>query len=403
MPTGNRPGASSPEEPCVSNPAEPDLLRTPLYALHARLGAKMVPFAGYAMPVQYPSGVMAEHRCTRESAGLFDVSHMGQVRIGGPDAAAALESLIPIDVQGLALGRQRYGFFTDAGGGILDDLMLTCRPRPDGEGSEFFMVVNAACKEHDLAWLRERIGLRCTIEELPDQGLIALQGPRAVPALALLLPGVASMRFMDAAWFTLPAAIGSGRVFVSRSGYTGEDGVEISVDAGDTEALAVALLALPGVAPAGLGARDSLRLEAGLCLYGHDMDATTTPIEASLQWAIQKVRRTGGARAGGFPGAEIILGQIDDAARLARRRIGLRGEDRVPVREGAELVDAEGRNVGRVTSGSLTPSANAPVAMGYVAAPCAIKGTMVFALVRGRQVPMRIVDMPFVPHGYKRD
>ncbi len=402
MPTGNRPGASSPEEPCVSNPAETDLLHTPLYALHARLGAKMVPFAGYAMPVQYPTGVMAEHKLTRESAGLFDVSHMGQVRIGGADAAAALESLIPIDVQGLAIGRQRYGFFTDAAGGILDDLMVTHRPRPDGQGSEYFMVVNAACKVHDLAWLRECIGLRCTIEEVEGQGLIALQGPGAVQALAALLPGVDAMRFMDAAWFTLPAEVGAGQVFVSRSGYTGEDGVEISVDAADAEALALALLALPGVAPVGLGARDSLRLEAGLCLYGHDMDSGTTPVEASLQWAIQKVRRSGGARAGGFPGADVILAQLDDPAGVKRRRVGLRGEDRVPVREGAELVDAEGRALGRVTSGSLTPTANAPVAMGYVAAHAAATGTQVFALVRGRQVPMRVVDMPFVPHGYKR-
>jgi aminomethyltransferase len=372
----------------VSVPAESELLHTCLYPLHLRLGAKMVPFAGYAMPVQYPAGVMAEHRHARAGAALFDVSHMGQVRISGLDAAAALESLIPIDVLGLAIGRQRYGYFTNDAGGLLDDLMLTHRPTADGRGSEYFLVINAAG--------------RCAIEESPGQGLLALQGPRAAAALQALLPGVEALRFMDAAWFTLPAPLGAAQVFVSRSGYTGEDGFEISVGVAAAPALADALLQQPDVQPAGLGARDSLRLEAGLCLYGHDMDAATTPVEAALQWAMQKVRRSGGARAGGFPGAAVVLAQLDDPARVARRRVGLLAQERVPVREGAELVAADGRTVGRVSSGSLTPSANAPIAMGYVESALAAPGSEVFALVRGRRVPLRVVAMPFVPHGYAR-
>lgn len=387
----------------VSVPAESVLLQTPLFMVHQLLGAKMVPFAGYAMPVQYPSGIMAEHRHTRAAASLFDVSHMGQICITGPDAAAALESLIPIDVAGLALGRQRYGYFTDDVGGILDDLMLAHRPRADGHGSEYFLIVNAACKTQDLAWMRERIGTRCSIEAMPDQALLALQGPAAVAALQTLLPDVDKLRFMDAAWFALPPAIGRHPIFVSRSGYTGEDGVEISVHPWDAEPLARALLELPGVLPAGLGARDSLRLEAGLCLYGHDMDTHTTPVEASLQWAMQKVRRSAGGRAGGFPGAEKILAQLDDPARVARKRVGLVAEDRVPVREGAELVDAAGRVIGRVTSGSLTPTANVPIAMAYVETVASVLGTRVFAMVRGKQVPMRVSLMPFVPQRYVRD
>ena len=392
----------TPLEPPVSTSTESGLLQTPLFLMHQALGAKMVPFAGYAMPVQYPEGIVAEHRQTRGSAGLFDVSHMGQVRITGPEAAAALESLIPIDVQGLPLGRQRYGYFTDDDGGVLDDLMLTHRTRADGQGSEYFLIVNAACKTQDLAWMRERIGARCQIEPLPHQALMALQGPQAVKALQSLLPDVAKLRFMDAAWFALPPAIGKHPVFVSRSGYTGEDGVEISVHQSDAERLATALLALPQVKPAGLGARDSLRLEAGLCLYGHDMDARTTPVEASLQWAMQKVRRTGRARAGGFPGAAHILAQIDDPSRVARRRVGLVADERVPVREGAELQDSNGRAIGHVTSGSLTPTAGRPIAMGYVQSSAAEIGATIFAMVRGRQIPMHVTSMPFVSHRYLR-
>ncbi len=378
------------------------LLRTPLYELHLELGAKMVAFAGYSMPVQYPSGVMAEHRATRATAGLFDVSHMGQVRIGGADAAAALESLIPIDVAGLPPGRQRYGYFTDEAGGLLDDLMLAHRARPGDDGAEYFMVVNSACKVQDLAWMRERIGARCTLVELPAQALLALQGPQAEDALASLLPEVRAMRFMDVAWHRLPDALGGGRVFVSRSGYTGEDGFEISVDGDAAPALARALLACDGVVPVGLGARDSLRLEAGLCLYGHDMDRDTTPVEAALQWAMQKVRRSGGARAGGFPGAARVLAQLDAPESVTRRRVGLRALERVPVREGAELVGDDGTVLGRVTSGSLTPTADAPVAMGYVSAALAASGSRLWALVRGRRVAIEVVDMPFVAHRYKR-
>ncbi len=381
-----------------------DLQRTPLHDLHLSLGARMVPFAGYSMPLQYARGIVAEHRHTRESASLFDVSHMGQVCVRGEQAAAALESLVPVDLQGLALGRQRYGFLLDAGGGILDDLMLTHRPSrgaPDA-GSELFVVVNAARKQHDLDWLRGHLGARCEIEALPRHALLALQGPAAAQALQSLMPGVARLRFMDAAWVELPPSVGDAEVFVSRSGYTGEDGFEISVAAEHAQALAQALLKLPGVAPAGLGARDTLRLEAGLCLYGHDMDTTTTPVQARLQWAIQKVRRSGGARAGGFPGADIVLGQLDDPSRAGRVRVGLRGLQRAPVREGAVLRDAQDREVGRVTSGALTPTADAAIAMAYVDMACAAPGTELVALVRDKRLPMQVVDMPFVPHRYAR-
>ena len=381
-----------------------DLQQTPLHELHLSLGARMVPFAGYSMPLQYDRGIVAEHRHTRESASLFDVSHMGQVRVRGDQAAAALESLVPVDLQGLARGRQRYGFLLDAGGGILDDLMLTHRARsgaPDA-GSEFFVVVNAARKQHDLDWLRGHLAARCEIEALPRHALLALQGPGAARALQSLMPAVAQLRFMDAAWVVLAPSVGDAEVFVSRSGYTGEDGFEISVAAEHAQALAGALLKLPGVAPAGLGARDTLRLEAGLCLYGHDMDTTTTPVQARLQWAIQKVRRSGGARAGGFPGADTVLRQLDDPSGVGRVRVGLRGLQRAPVREGAVLRDAQDREIGRVTSGALTPTADAAIAMAYVDTACAAPGTELVALVRDKRLPMQVVDMPFVAHRYAR-
>ena len=381
-----------------------DLQQTPLHELHLSLGARMVPFAGYSMPLQYSRGIVAEHRHTRESASLFDVSHMGQVRVRGEQAAAALESLVPVDLQGLARGRQRYGFLLDAGGGILDDLMLTHRARsgaPDAAG-EFFVVVNAARKQHDLDWLRGHLAARCEIEALPRHALLALQGPAAAQALQSLMPAVARLRFMDAAWVVLPPSVGDAEVFISRSGYTGEDGFEISVAAEHAQALAGALLKLPGVAPAGLGARDTLRLEAGLCLYGHDMDTTTTPVQARLQWAIQKVRRSGGARAGGFPGADAVLRQLDDPSSVGRVRVGLRGLQRAPVREGAALRDAQDREVGRVTSGALTPTADAAIAMAYVDTACAAPGTELVALVRDKRLPMQVVDMPFVAHRYAR-
>ncbi len=381
-----------------------DLQQTPLHELHLSLGARMVPFAGYSMPLQYSRGIVAEHRHTRESASLFDVSHMGQVRVRGEQAAAALESLVPVDLQGLARGRQRYGFLLDAGGGILDDLMLTHRARsgaPDAAG-EFFVVVNAARKQHDLDWLRGHLAARCEIEALPRHALLALQGPAAAQALQSLMPAVARLRFMDAAWVVLPPSVGDAEVFISRSGYTGEDGFEISVAAEHAQALAGALLKLPGVAPAGLGARDTLRLEAGLCLYGHDMDTTPTPVQARLQWAIQKVRRSGGARAGGFPGADAVLRQLDDPSSVGRVRVGLRGLQRAPVREGAVLRDAQDREIGRVTSGALTPTADAAIAMAYVDTACAAPGTELVALVRDKRLPMQVVDMPFVAHRYAR-
>ncbi len=381
-----------------------ELQRTPLHDLHLSLGARMVPFAGYSMPLQYGAGIVAEHRHTRAAASLFDVSHMGQLWLRGAQAAQALESLLPIDVQGLASGRQRYGLLLDAGGGILDDLMLSHRPRSGEVGApdEYFLVVNAARKQHDLDWLRGHLGARCTVEPLQRQALLALQGPQAAQALQQLLPGVAGMRFMDTAWTQLPASVGSAWVFLSRSGYTGEDGFEISVPGAHAAALARALLELPGVAPAGLGARDTLRLEAGLCLYGHDIDTTTTPVQAGLQWSIQTVRRRGGARAGGFPGAEVVLAQLDDPSGLGRVRVGLRGLQRAPVREGTELRDAAGLAIGSVTSGALTPSADAAIAMGYVEPRLSAAGSELLAVVRGKLLAMQVVSMPFVAHRYAR-
>ncbi|WP_347278504.1 glycine cleavage system aminomethyltransferase GcvT [Plasticicumulans sp.] len=369
---------------------ETGLARTPLHDLHLELGARMVPFAGYSMPVQYPAGVLKEHQHTRSAAGLFDVSHMGQVRLDGAQAAAALETLVPVDVLGLPAGRQRYAVFTNDAGGILDDLMIV------NAGDHLFLVVNAACKAQDLAHLRARLEPAVTVTELADRALLALQGPAAAEVFLRLAPAAAGMKFMD--FRTLEVAGIPG--FASRSGYTGEDGFEISVPAARAVELARALLAEPEVAPIGLGARDSLRLEAGLCLYGHELDPTTTPIEAAIGWAIQKVRRTGGARAGGFPGADTILAQFD--AGTARLRAGLAGSTRAPVREGAPLLDAGGREVGCVTSGSFGPSAGQPVAMAYVETASAAPGTELSALVRGRPVPMTVTTMPFVPQRYHR-
>ncbi|MBP6901168.1 MAG: glycine cleavage system aminomethyltransferase GcvT [Burkholderiaceae bacterium] len=368
-----------------------DLLTTPLHALHQELGAKMVPFAGYAMPVQYPAGILAEHRQCRESAALFDVSHMGQLKLLGDEAAAALESLLPQDIVDLPVGKQRYAFFTNSAGGLLDDLMVTRR------ADHLFLVVNAACKDADTRHLITHIGHRCTVVPLPDRALLALQGPQAVTALRRLHDGVAGLSFMSGGDFVLAGA----DCFVTRSGYTGEDGFEISVPAAQAESLARALLAQPEVAPAGLGARDTLRLEAGLCLYGHDIDTETTPLAAGLGWAIQKVRRPGGARENGYPGADVIGPQFG-AAPPALRRIGLVGLERVPVREGAPLVDAHGHAIGRVTSGTLGPTVNQPVAMGYVAANHAALAHELYAEVRGKRLPMRVTAMPFAPHRYHR-
>ena len=373
------------------------LLQTPLHALHLRLDARMVPFAGYAMPVQYPAGLMAEHKQCRESAALFDVSHMGQLRLVGADAAAALETLVPMDVIDLDAGKQRYAFFTNASGGLLDDLMIV-RPAASARAAfgDLFLVVNAGCKEADTRHLVTHIGHRCQTVPMPERALLALQGPKAVDALARLNPGVAALTFMTGGEFDLVGAA----CFVTRSGYTGEDGFEISVPAEAAITLAQALLAQPEVQPAGLGARDTLRLEAGMCLYGHDINPATSPVEAGLTWAIQKVRRPGGARAGGYPGAAAIERHLAGAA--PSRRVGLIGLERVPVREGTALFDAHGRKLGTVTSGTLAPTVNQPIAMAYLPVDHALPHHEVYAEVRGKRVPMRVSPMPFVPHRYKR-
>ena len=372
-----------------------DLKRTVLYDLHLELGAKMVPFAGYEMPVQYPMGVLKEHLHTRAQAGLFDVSHMGQILLTAKsgrveDAALALERLVPVDVAGLADGRQRYAFFTNDEGGILDDLMVANR------GDHLFLVVNAACKEADFAHLTAGLP-DCDLGMVTDRALLALQGPAAEAALARLVPDVVEMRFMDVAirqWDT-------AELWISRSGYTGEDGFEISVPNAFAGAFARKLLAMEEVAPIGLGARDSLRLEAGMCLYGHDIDEETTPVEGNLTWAIQKARRAGGARAGGFPGAARILKELADGP--ARRRVGLRPEGRAPMREGTEIFAGPegGAPIGTVTSGGFGPSIEAPMAMAYLPADLA-EGVTVYGEVRGRRLPATIAPMPFQPTTYKR-
>ena len=381
----------------LAHEAESQLKRTPLHTLHVASGGKMVPFAGYDMPVQFAAGVLREHLHTRSSAGLFDVSHMGQIALHAKsgkveDAAKALERLVPQDILSVAPGRQRYAQFTNDAGGILDDLMVA------NFGSHLFLVVNAACKTEDEALLRAGLSDVCVIEPLPDRALIALQGPKAEIVLAKLCADIAAMRFMDSG----PRRINDIDCFVSRSGYTGEDGFEISVPAGHAEALTNALLSDPGVLPIGLGARDSLRLEAGLCLYGHDIDAETTPVEGALEWSVQKSRRSGGARAGGFAGADRILSQFEHGA--SRRRVGLRPEGRAPVREGAALFadTTSSEPIGRVTSGGFGPSLNAPVAMGYLPISHAPAGSSVFAEVRGQRLPVQVATMPFVPNTYKR-
>jgi aminomethyltransferase len=371
---------------------------TPLHALHVARGGKMVPFAGYEMPVQYAAGVLREHLHTRQSAGLFDVSHMGQIALRPKsgrieDAALALERLVPQDIVAVAPGRQRYAQFTNNAGGILDDLMVA------NFGSHLFLVVNAACKAEDEAHLRANLSDACIIEPLADRALIALQGPKAESVLARFCADAPAMRFMDAG----PRRVDGVDCFVSRSGYTGEDGFEISVPAEQAEWLAGALLGNSDVLPVGLGARDSLRLEAGLCLYGHDIDTSTTPVEGALEWSIQKSRRSGGARAGGFPGADLILAQLTGGA--PRRRVGLRPEGRAPLREGASLFTDETstERIGTVTSGGFGPSLNAPVAMGYLPPTrAAAGGTAVFAELRGQRLPLRVASMPFVPNTYKR-
>ena len=372
-----------------------DLLTTPLHALHVELGGKMVPFAGYEMPVQYKAGIMAEHTHTREKAGLFDVSHMGQVILNGPDCdaiATAFETLVPMDVLGLGVNRQRYGLFTNPEGGIMDDLMFANR------GDHLFVVVNAACKDDDIAHMKAGLEPGVTVNPVADRALLALQGPAAETALSRLAPEVADMRFMDVATLRVDGA----ELWISRSGYTGEDGYEISVPADRAENFARALLADDTVLPIGLGARDSLRLEAGLCLYGHDIDNATLPAEAGLTWAIQKARRTGGARAGGFPGADAVLEQMANGP--ARKRVGLQPEGRAPMREGVELFADEtgGNPVGQITSGGFGPTVGAPVAMGYLPSELSEPGTRVYGEVRGKRLPATVSTLPFVAANFKR-
>ncbi|GBQ49512.1 glycine cleavage system aminomethyltransferase GcvT [Acetobacter ghanensis] len=372
------------------------LLHTPLYTLHEDFGAKMVPFAGYAMPLQYADGIMAEHRHVRAHVGLFDVSHMGQVRIRArsgnvEDAARALERLVPADIVALKPGRQRYTQFTNTSGGILDDLMVI------RQEDCLLLVVNAACKQADFAHMQDNLG-DCLVEQLEDRALLALQGPDAEGVLSSFDADASSMRFMDVCMLEIDGA----RCIVSRSGYTGEDGFEISLSAKDADRVARQLLQHQQVKLIGLGARDSLRLEAGLCLYGSDIDETTTPVEAALEWSIQKSRRTGGARAGGFPGADIILDQLENG--VTRRRVGLLPEGRAPVRHGAPLFAdaAMADRVGEVTSGAFGPTVEAPVAMGYVATPHAATGTALTAELRARAVATRVAALPLVPARFKR-
>ena len=363
--------------------------KTPLYDLHLELGGKMVEFAGYQMPVQYPAGIVKEHQHTRSAAGLFDVSHMGQVKLRGDGAASALERLVPVDVIGLGVNRQRYALFTNPQGGILDDLMIT------NAGDHLFLVVNAACKAQDIEHLQQLAG-DCEIEVLEDQGLLALQGPQAAQVMKRLCPEATELLFMQ----TASVSVNGIPCYVSRSGYTGEDGYEISVAANQTGALARLLLDQPEVEPIGLGARDSLRLEAGLCLYGHDLDTETTPVEASLNWALSKSRRDQGERPGGYPGANVIHDQLANGA--DRKRVGIKPSGRAPVREGAELQDADGNMVGKVTSGGFSPSLGGPIALGYLTTELSAPGTKLFALVRGKQLEVEVASLPFVAQRYYR-
>ena len=388
----------------MSNPDE-TLLHTPLFDLHVELGARMVPFAGYSMPVQYPAGVMAEHLHTRVAAGLFDVSHMGQLRLVGPGAAAAFETLMPVDVIDLPVGKQRYGLLLNTDGGILDDLMFVNRDY--AHGGDIFVIVNGACKAADIAHIVAHLGTLCDVLPCPELALLALQGPQAVAVLQRLCPGIEKLVFMTGGQFSI-ACSSQGQLqrvecFVTRSGYTGEDGFEISVHRQQAALLARSLLAQAEVKPIGLGARNSLRLEAGLCLYGNDLDTTTTPVQANLNWAMQKVRRVGGARAGGFPGADLVLAQLAGGIGAPhRKRVGLLALERIPVRDHTAVQDLAGNTVGEVTSGLLGPSIQQPIAMAYVQSGLSALGTRLNALVRGKLVPMEVVAMPFVANRYFR-
>ncbi len=366
------------------------LKHTPLDNLHRELGARMVPFAGYDMPVQYSDGIIAEHRHTRAQAGLFDVSHMGQFVVQGPGIAATLEGLVPADLEALGENRQVYTLFTNDEGGVRDDLIVT---RWGAE--EFFLVVNAACKDEDRAWIESHLGTGQQLRELEGQGLLALQGPAARSALAQILPGVDQLMFLDGGYFQL----GGIELYVTCSGYTGEDGFEISVPGDHAAALARRLLGLAEVAPVGLGARDSLRLEAGLCLYGHELSPTITPIEARLNWAIARSRRSDAARQT-YPGADVIARQLHEGT--GRQRVGLRVLGKRPVREGQVILDGEGNSVGEVTSGGFGATVDGPVAMGYVASEQAAVGTSLAVDARGKALPVEVCALPMVPPGYRR-
>lgn len=364
--------------------------KTALYDLHIEQGAKMVPFAGYSMPIQFPLGIVKEHLHTRTAAGLFDVSHMAQIKLKGENAAKALETLMPIDIIGLEPMQQRYALFTNRRGGVMDDLMVT------NAGDHLLLVVNAACQEQDIKRLRERIGDDCEIEVMEDHALLALQGPEAGAVMARLDSATKEMLFMTGAKLKIDGI----NCFVTRSGYTGEDGFEISVHNDHARRLARTLLAQAEVESIGLGARDSLRLEAGLCLYGNDLDENTTPVESSLLWALSKPRRADGERPGGYPGADIIMDQIEHG--VERKRVGIKAEGRMPVREDAILMDEDENQVGVVTSGGFGPSIDGPVAMGYVKTHCAKEDTSLFAVVRGKEVPVTVVKLPFVKQNYYR-
>ncbi|MPV86925.1 glycine cleavage system aminomethyltransferase GcvT [Ostreibacterium oceani] len=368
----------------------PELLTTPLNSLHQQLGAKLVAFAGYEMPVQYPAGILQEHRQTRTSASLFDVSHMGQILLSGEGVDDALEAILPISVKGLKVNRQRYGFFTLDNGGILDDLMLA-----KVDDNTFYLVINASRQAEDTAHLRQHLA-QFTMTPLADYALLALQGPNAVDALGKHIPGVEAMRFMDSQSFDWQGTA----LRISRSGYTGEDGFEISLPATHAEQFARLLLADEAVEMAGLGARDSLRLEAGLCLYGNDIDESTTPIAAGLQWAIQPVRRAGGERAGGFIGDTVILSEMQHGT--AQQLVGLTVSGKAPVRTGGLLVNAQGDTIGRITSGCFAATVDAPIAMGYVDTAFLASQQPIFAALRQKQIPVTLTDLPFVPHRYYR-
>ena len=370
-----------------------EALATPLHQLHVELGARMVHFAGYQMPVQYPQGLVAEHQHTRGKASLFDVSHMGQISVSGLSSAAALEQILPIDVLDLGLHRQRYGLLLNNDGCILDDLMVINR------GEDYLLIVNANRKHEDLAWIQSHIGHECNVQALPDMALLALQGPQAVNVLQRPVPGVSLLKFMQG----MPFDFKNVRGYITRSGYTGEDGFEISLPASHIEAFARWVLKQPDVQPAGLGARNTLRLEAGLCLYGTDIDSTTTPSQAALNWSIPKVRRTGGQRAGGFVGADIVLPQIEGKTALSSIRVGLHAMERVPVRDGTALHLPDGTSIGVVTSGSIAPSLDRPIAMGYVPPEFAQPGTRIDAMVRGKPVAMEVVPLPFVGTRYYKN